>query len=153
MKKRKLIPVYFGLLFSVFFGCIDDSENEKVKELESLLLKTGVVQGAMGLSKIRGTDAIMLYESIENKELLIPEISKVMSTLYLQRSKLDKALIIMDKYIEQRSNDGEALFYKGLILKEKKLDYCEYFKRSKELGYKVNMAMKFMWYLENDPCI
>ena len=155
MKTINFILTYFGLILVTIFGCIDDSEDKKVKELESIIMKTGVTYGEMDLGKIGNSmsQTIALFEDIENKELLIPETYKVVGALYLGSGNSNKALMTIEKYIDKFPNDAEALFYKGIILKQKNMDYCEYFKRAQELGFEFNMKIKFTWSLENDPCI
>ena len=155
MKTINFILTYFGLILVTIFGCIDDSEDKKVKELESIIMKTGVTYGEMDLGKIGNSrsQTIALFEDIENKELLIPETYKVVGALYLGSGNSNKALMTIEKYIDKFPNDAEALFYKGIILKQKNMDYCEYFKRAQELGFEFNMKIKFTWSLENDPCM
>ena len=156
MKTINFFPIYFGLILIMIFGCIDDSDNKKVKELESILVQSEVLSGEMDLQKIINSrsHAIDLFENIENKELLIPETYKVIGVLYFINANSDKALITLGKYIDTFPNDGEALFYKGIILKQKNMDYCDYIKRSKELDFERYMELMFTWNLNpKDTCL
>jgi tetratricopeptide (TPR) repeat protein len=155
MKTRDFRPTFFVLIFLLNFGCINDSEDTKVKELESIIMQTGVMHGDLEIQKINHSSkqAIALFEDIENKEILKTETYKVIGVLYLYSGKLDKALMSLDRYIKKFPDDGKVLFYKGIILKQKNMDYCKYFKRAQELGFEFNMEIKFTWELENDPCI
>jgi tetratricopeptide (TPR) repeat protein len=107
----------------------------------------------MDLSHINRSHAKNLFESIDNKELLAPQTYKVMGVLYLNMITSDRALKYLDKYIKKFPNDGEALFYKGVILKQNKMDYCEYFRRAQELNFELTREIEFTFNLENDPCI
>lgn len=155
MKTKNFFPTYFGLILIMNFGCMNDSEDKKVKELESIIMQTGVMYGEMELHKINSsrTHAITLFEDIDNIELLIPETYKVISILYLNSGKSNKALMPIDRYIDKFPNDGEALFFKGLILKQKNMEFCDYFERSEELGFEINNEVRFTWNLDVDTCL
>lgn len=138
----------------VSFGCIDESRDKNLIELESLIMKTDIKPERLGSNLDNSAlHAIALFEAIEDKELLSPQTYKVVGGIYFYKRKPDKALTAIEKYIHMVPNDAEALFYKGIILKEKNMEYCEYFKRAKELGFNFNTVIKFFWFLEKDPCI
>lgn len=142
-------------IFSFLFLYSPISDRKKIKELENLVRSTEILEeGADFSEKLEVLrHAINLYESIERKELISDEVVKGVGIYYLYSREREKASEILLNYLKRYPNDGEALFYRGVLSKLKNGEYCEDFNKAENSGFKITRVLKFTWLIQENECL
>lgn len=149
--KTHLLISFFSFLFLYLPG----SDKKKIKELEKLVQSTEILEEGGDFSeKLKVLrHAINLYESIERKELIPDEVVKGVGIFYLYSREREKASEILFQYLKKYPQDGEAVFYRGVLSKFKNEKYCHDFNRSENLGFEITPLLKFIWLIKENECL
>lgn len=144
--------LFISLVFLTLFGCTSDPDLTKIAELESLVNTEEIFGGEpdWSIKKRELSNIVKLYERIDNKHLISDETFKGISIYYLYTGKGKLTKSMLDQYLEKHPQDGEALFYRGLVALLEKQEYCEDFRKAAELGYKPHPAALFSWDIRMD---
>jgi len=136
----------------LFFACTSDSDLSKVAELELLVDTNRIFEGEPDWSiKLKELNEIVkLYERIDNKHLISDETIKGISIYFLYTGKGSLTMPMLDQYLEKNPEDGEALFYRGLLAYNSQQEYCNDFRKAAKLGYKPHPVALFTWDMRMD---
>ena len=151
MKICLLIPT----IFLIFSACTADADLSQITELESMVNTEKIFDGEpdWAIKQKELNNAVKLYESIDNKHLIPDETFKGISIYYFYTGKGKLSKPMLDQYLEKHPQDGEAIFYRGVIERhENKQKFCEAFRKALKLGYKPGPVVMFTMNIGKNEC-